>query len=455
MWKVRPVGAFALAGLVLLAAPLVALAPVRAETIVAGGIAADLDAFYAARDDRPLWLDKSSPRPAAVALLALLERAGEDGLDPADYDVERVRAAVNDRRRTNGATLRDDRLISAAYARWIADVTQPHEAVSIHYTDRVLSPPRKTPRQILDEAAAAPSLDAHLVATRRMNPFYERVRAAMTTATTERARATMRANLARLRALPRDLGTKFVLVDTASARLWMYENGAPVGSMKVVVGKRGMSTPLMAGLIRYVALRPYWNIPPDLVRDKFAPRAMRDGWRTIVQQRFEVLSDFSDTPRTLNPRDVDWAAVAAGEKQVRVRQLPGGDNFMGAMKFMFPNPLGIYLHDTPERWAFEKSDRRISSGCVRVEQARRLLAWAFDGKPPPLPKANKEKPVDLPSPVPVYITYMTALPDTTGRITYQADVDGRDATLLAALAASPIRQAAARGRGARASGSGQ
>lgn len=453
MWKVRPVGAFALAGLVLLTAPFAAPAPVRAESVRTSGISNELDAFYDARDEKPLWLDKSAPRPAAVALLALLERAGEDGLDPADYDVGRVRAAVMDRRRTNGATLRDDKLISAAYARWVADLTQPHDAVSIHYTDRSLSPPRKTARQILDEASAAPTLDRHLADVRRMNPFYERVRAAMATATTERARATMRANLARLRALPRDLGAKFVLVDTASARLWMYENGAPVGSMKVVVGKRGMSTPLMAGLIRYVALRPYWNIPPDLVRDKFAPRAVREGWRTIAQQRFEVLSDFSDTPRTLNPRDVDWAAVAAGDEQVRVRQLPGGDNFMGAMKFMFPNPLGIYLHDTPERWAFAKSDRRISSGCVRVEHARRLLAWAFAGKPPFLPKANKEKPVDLPAPVPVYITYMTALPDTAGRITYQADVDGRDATLLAAMAATPVRQLAARGRGARASGS--
>ena len=452
-WKVRPVRAIALAGLVLLTTPLTMPAPARAETLRASGLAAEIDAFYDARNDATLWLDKSAPRAAARALLSLLERAGDDGLLPTDYDLERVRAAVNDRRRTGGATLRDDKLISAAYVRWVTDLTQPNGAVSIHYTDRILSPPQKAARQILDEAAAAPSLDRHLADVRRMNPLYERVRAAMATATTPRARDTIRANLARLRALPRDLGPKFVLVDTASARLWMYENGAPVGSMKVVVGKPGMSTPLIAGLIRFVALRPYWNIPTDLVRDKFAPRAVRDGWRSIVQQRFEVLSDFSDNPRVINPRDVDWADVAAGAKQVRVRQLPGGQNFMGAMKFMFPNPLGVYLHDTPERWAFAKADRRISSGCVRLEDARRLLGFVFAGKPPALPKANKEKPVDLPAPVPVYITYLTALPDTAGRVTYQADVDGRDATLLAALAATPVRQAALRGRGARASGS--
>lgn len=450
----RPVGALALAGLVAVAAPLAAPAPARAESVLTAGLEADLDAFYAARGDRPLWLDRAAPRPAALALLALIERAGDDGLDPATYDLARLREAVTDKRRTNGATLRDDRLISAAYARWVADLTQPSNAISIHYTDQRLAPPRKSARQILDEAAAAPSLDQHLAGVRRMNPLYERLRSAMASAGSEPQRATLRANLARLRALPRDLGSRFVLVDTASARLWMYENGAPVGSMKVVVGKPGMSTPLIAGLIRFVALRPYWNIPPDLVRDKFAPRAMREGWRSIVQQRFEVLSDFSEKPRTINPRDVDWAAVAAGAKQVRVRQLPGGQNFMGAMKFMFPNPLGVYLHDTPERWAFAKADRRISSGCVRLEDARRLLGFVFAGKPPALPKVNREKPVDLPAPVPVYITYLTALPDAAGHIAYQADVDGRDRALLAALSAE-VRPVAARARGGRASGSGR
>jgi murein L,D-transpeptidase YcbB/YkuD len=417
------------------------------------GADAEIDSFYAGRR-LPLWLERAGPKPAAEALVALLARADEDGLDPARYDLDRLRAALRDRRRTNGATLRDDKLFSAAFARWVSDLHQPSDAVSVHYTDAVLEPERRSAGEILAAAAAAPSLDAHLVEVRRMNPLYEAVRRAMAARPTGSARETLRANLARLRALPRDPGPRFVLVDSASARLWMYERGKPVGSMKVVVGRPGMSTPLMAGLIRYVALRPYWNLPPDLVRDTYAPRFVAGGWRTVVKQRFEVLSDFSDQPRTLNPRDVDWSAVAEGREQVRVRQLPGGANFMGAMKFMFPNPLGIYLHDTPERWAFGKSDRRISSGCVRLEDARRLLAWAFAGKPPVLPKANREKAVDLPVPVPVYITYLTALPDPAGRITYQADVDGRDATLLAALdPPPPVTSAGRPRRGGSASGS--
>lgn len=441
-----------LAGLVAVASPSIARAPAGAETRLAPGAEADVEAFYADRR-APLWLDRNGPKPAAEALVALLARADEDGLDPARYDLDRLRDALRDRRRTAAATLRADRLFSTAFARWVRDLHQPADVLAVHYADPELAPQGQSVAQILAAAASAPSLDAHLEEMRRMNPFYEAVRRAMATAPAGRARETLRANLARLRALPRDPGPRFVLVDTASARLWMYEGGRPVGSMKVVVGKRGMSTPLMAGLIKYVALRPYWNVPPDLVRDKYAPRFVGGGWRTVVQQRFEVLSDFSEAPRTLNPRDVDWSAVAAGRTEVRVRQLPGGQNFMGAMKFMFPNRLGVYLHDTPERWAFQKSDRRISSGCVRLEDAPRLLAWAFAGKPPALPRANREKDVGLPTPVPVYITYLTALPDAGGRITYQADIDGRDAPLLAALDPVSVRPASPPRRGGSASGS--
>lgn len=450
---IGPVGAFALAGLVLATPFAAAAAPARPAAVV---LAEDeLDAFYDARGGEPLWLDRGAPRPAAEALLKLLEAAAEDGLDPGRYNVGRVREAVYEKRRTMGATLRDDKILSTAFARWASDLATPAPGIPIHYVDAELAPPRLTPLQWLQQAAAAPALNVHLAQLRRHNPLYERLRPALATATGETQRRTIRANLERLRALPRDLGRRFILVDTASARLWAYENGRPVKSMKVVVGKPGMETPMMAGLIRYVALRPYWNLPPDLVRDSYAPKAVREGWQSIVKHRFEVLSDWSDDPKKLDPKKVDWAAVAAGTKDVRVRQLPGAGNMMGAVKFMFPNELGIYLHDTPGRWAFLEASRRFSAGCVRLEDAKGLLAWAFGGKAPAYPKANREKAVNLPAPVPVYITYLTALPDANGRVVFQTDVEGRDAALLAGLDAARVTPRAGRVRGGSANGSGR
>ena len=105
---------------------------------------------------------------------------------------------------------------------------------------------------------------------------------------------------------------------------------------------------------------------------------------------------------------------------------------MGKVKFMMPNELGIYLHDTPERELLKKADRRFSSGCVRVEDAQRLARWLF-GKPLPAQSTKPDQRVDLPQPVPVYITYLTAMPEGQ-TVVYRADVYNRDGAQLAGLA---------------------
>ena len=247
------------------------------------------------------------------------------------------------------------------------------------------------------------------------------------------------ANLERARRIPADPGERFILVDTAGARLWLFEHGRAVDTMRAIVGKPGMETPEMAGLIRFAVLNPYWNVPPDLVRHNVAMQALRGGVGTIRRQRLQVLTDWTPQARILNPADVNWAAVASGRQIVRVRQLPGAGNVMGGVKFMLPNKLGIYLHDTPDKSAFAKPDRRLSSGCVRVEDAQRLSRWLFRGTQVSKSGAAEQR-VDLPEPVPVFITYLTAVPGPGG-IIFQKDVYGRDQALLAALkGAGPVGQ---------------
>ena len=147
--------------------------------------------------------------------------------------------------------------------------------------------------------------------------------------------------------------------------------------------------------------------------------------------RYEALSDWSANARPVDPARIDWQAVASGQQDIRLRQLPGGSNAMGKMKFMFPNKLGIYLHDTPEKELFRSADRRFSSGCVRVEDAPRLAKWLF-GKPLQTRSAKPDQQVNLPAPVPVYITYFTAMPEGQS-IAFRNDVYNRDAPQLARL----------------------
>ncbi|WP_129794201.1 murein L,D-transpeptidase [Sphingosinicella sp. CPCC 101087] len=240
----------------------------------------------------------------------------------------------------------------------------------------------------------------------------------------------LEANLARARALPENPGRRFILVDAAAARLWMYENGRPVDSMRVIVGKSSEQTPMMAALIRYAALNPYWNIPPDLARVR-AVNVQRQGPSYLQREQYEVLSDWSENAVVLHPSQVDWAAVAAGRQQLRMRQLPGPRNMMGEIKLMMPNHLGIYLHDTPDRELFNRSDRWLSSGCVRLEDAWRLSRWLFGRDIGPT-SGEPEEEVKLRRLVPVFITYLTVAP-SEGGLEFRDDIYNRDRSLLAQL----------------------
>lgn len=232
---------------------------------------------------------------------------------------------------------------------------------------------------------------------------------------------TLALNMERTRLLPGPW-TRHVVVDAASARLWYYSDGKLDGTMKVVVGAKESQTPMMAGMIRYATLKPYWNVPPDLVERKIAPKIL-DG-ASLKKMNYEALSDWSASARKLDQSSIDWQAVASGQQELRVRELPGRSNSMGRMKFMFPNDLGIYLHDTPSRELFGKSARQFSNGCVRLEDAPRLGKWFF-GKTLTTDSEEPEQHRPLPQPVPVYLTYLTAVPGKDG-VGFLPDVYDRD-----------------------------
>lgn len=240
----------------------------------------------------------------------------------------------------------------------------------------------------------------------------------------------IRANLDRAGALPLDLGSRYVLVNSAAQELYAVDNGRVRDRMRVIIGKADTPTPDMVAALSFMVVNPYWNVPPDLAA-KRAARVVQEGFGVIEEERLQLLSGWEGDVRELKPDEVDWRAVASGRTELRVRQRPGGDNMMGKVKFMAPNRLGIYLHDTPIKSAFALPDRRLSAGCVRVEDAPRLARWLMR-RPSPLAVTAPNQRVDLPKPVPVYIGYFTAVPDR-GRIAFRNDIYRRDPALLARL----------------------
>jgi len=442
--------------------------------------------FYRERGFRPLWAAGTALKPEAGQLMAMLGAS-------APADLRRAVAAADGG--DPHLLTRADLLLSQAYADYARAHLGAPAGSTMRYIDAGLAPSAPSLRSALDAAAASPSLADHLAAVEQINPVHGGLRRGLAAYRTRwsglpqaalparpspallRQRlglapgvdpaATLRefqqvhgiaqtgiadpvtiaalnrgarfyerrieTNIERARAIPARPDGRFILVDTASARLWMIENGRIAGAMRVVVGKRAMPTPLMAGMIRYAAINPYWNLPPDLIR-KRAGNAARRGPGVITGERLQVLSDWTPQARELSPRQVDWRAVAAGRRFVNLRQRPGPDNMMGRIKFMMPNDLGVYLHDTPLRDLLRRADRHESSGCVRLEDAPRLARWLFDDRVPQASGAAEQR-ADLPAPVPVYLAYFTVLPSRDG-VVFQSDVYGRDG------AAAPPRPAA-------------
>ena len=417
----------AAAAIIALAGPAaISVTPAEAASASAS-YAGDVADFYRQRGGAPLWF---SPKSGAAAqqLLGLLATAQADNLNPKRYDARRLARIVGDASRGDPAAVqRAEMALSQALVAYARDLKHD-PGIGIIYVDQELKPAPPPANEILSQAAAAPSLADYVQQMGWMNPIYGQLRQAIASRIyrSEAERRLLMLNLERARVLPSGHG-RFVIVNAPAARLYMYENGQVVDSMRVVAGRPDpiAQTPMMNAFIRYIALNPYWNAPPDIAARKLAPNVLKRGRTYLNEKGYEILSDFSPSAKVINPMSIDWHGVVAGRVHVRMRQKPGPANSMGKMKFMFPNAQGIWLHDTPEREKIEEAARLQSNGCVRLEDAPRFARWLFYGRPPSPKGARPEQKVNLPAPVPIYLTYLTAVPSGTS-IVYFDDFYGKD-----------------------------
>jgi murein L,D-transpeptidase YcbB/YkuD len=410
-------------------------APARARAVAAVPFDGEIAEFYRARGGAPLWFGRGSG-PAADQLIQLLATAEADHLNPRGYDVRGLaRAAAEARTGDPGAVQRAEAMLSSAFVAYARDLRHD-PGLGIIYVDPELKPVPPSALELLTAAECAPSLSNYVQQMGWMNPIYAKLRQAIASRIyrTPAEYRLLQLNLERARALPAGSG-RYVIVNPPAARLYMYENGQVVDSMRVVAGRPDpvAQTPMMNAFIRYVALNPYWNSPPDITSRKLAPTILKEGRAYFTKRGYDVVDHFGADAHVLDPMSVDWHAVAAGRMQVNLRQRPGPANSMGKMKFMFPNSQGIWLHDTPEKEKIEDAARLESNGCVRLEDAARFARWLFNGRPPRTQGARPEQRVDLPQPVPIYITYLTAVPSGTS-IVYFDDFYGKDRAPIRRLA---------------------
>jgi murein L,D-transpeptidase YcbB/YkuD len=251
--------------------------------------------------------------------------------------------------------------------------------------------------------------------------------------------------LERWRWMPTEFQQPPVLVNLPEFRLRAYSDDHQLAlSMNVVVGKAAPTqTPVFTDDIRYIVFRPYWNVPPGILRRTVIPGIMKSSGY-LAREKFEVTDSRG---KVVSPNGDLVAGLRSGK--YFIRQKPGPNNSLGLIKFMFPNSHSVYLHSTPSTELFAKSRRDFSSGCIRVEKPAELAAFLLrnqmDGQQPwtvaraqtAMDSGKDNRQVNLTVKVPVLILYVTAVAEEDGTVHFFADIYGHDKRLTALLTKGP------------------
>lgn len=244
----------------------------------------------------------------------------------------------------------------------------------------------------------------------------------------------IRVNLERVRWVFHNLEDRFLLVNIARFRVLLIENRRITWSTRAVVGRPFRQTPVFKARMTYLEFNPTWTVPPTILREDLLPEIRGDA--TTLQRKNMVVLDHQG--QRVDPAAIDWASATARNFPYMIRQEPGPDNALGRVKFMFPNPYHVYMHDTPARQLFARAERAFSSGCIRLEQPFELVrillagsAWD-DAAIERVLASGRTRVVNLPEPISVLLLYGTVVPEG-GQVHFAADVYRRDKALLAAL----------------------
>jgi murein L,D-transpeptidase YcbB/YkuD len=250
-------------------------------------------------------------------------------------------------------------------------------------------------------------------------------------------------NMERLRWLPEDIERRYILVNIANFELEVLEADRVIMNMAIVVGKQNQRTSVFSGKMTYIELNPYWNIPQTIAVKEILPKIKKDP-TYLAQKRIKVIEYWRRQEREVNPNKIKWSRLNQDNLKYSFRQDFGPGNALGRVKFMFPNKFDIYLHDTPERHLFKRTQRTFSHGCIRIAKPidlaeyllkddlkwdrRKILAEIGRGK---------RQVLKLQEPIDVHILYLTAWVDHQGEVQFRPDIYQGDAVLMQALQEKP------------------
>ncbi|MFT8417281.1 MAG: L,D-transpeptidase family protein [Acetobacter sp.] len=365
--------------------------------------------FYALHDFEPVW----DNHPAqAQAILKAIAQAGDQGLNPASFHADALRHD-----KTLTALERELLLSDAAlsYADALAHGAVPPERRT---DNQALTPAAVDVAAQVSQALNADDTAARIESLAPATPAYYALQQALRTCRAARpteqhkgmdCQRRIEVNLERQRWLPRAMPADRIVVNVADERLVAYHDDQPVLATRVIVGQDAQSnqSPEFQAVIEASLFNPPWVVPKDIVTREMLPIINQDP-NYLARNRMIMLPN--------------------GE----IEQMAGPEAGLGLLMFDMPNRFDVYLHDTPDRSLFNRANRRISHGCIRVQNPRGLAALLLKE---PLGSINQDIATgkttrhDLPMGVPVFVIYQTVFMDENGVLRYAPDFYNRDPAL--------------------------
>ncbi len=245
-------------------------------------------------------------------------------------------------------------------------------------------------------------------------------------------------NMERWRWYPDSFGKRYLLVNIPDYTLNVMEGEWTVKRMRAIVGKSRRQTPALSGRMTYLEFNPYWNIPRKIARKDILPKVVNDP-DYLTRQGIRVFGSWDRQAPELDPTGIMWENLSARYFPYRLRQDPSDVNALGRIKFMFPNPQSVYIHDTPGKALFNQRERPFSSGCVRVESPLDLAQYLLEGQGWNRARLEaammdgRRQTVVLDDPIPVHLVYFTAWVDADSTVNFRRDIYDRDRKLQIAL----------------------
>jgi murein L,D-transpeptidase YcbB/YkuD len=242
-------------------------------------------------------------------------------------------------------------------------------------------------------------------------------------------------NMERMRWLPEKYGQNYIRVNIPEYKLHVYEDEKEALEMRVIVGAANKATPVFNDELEHIVFSPTWTVPVSIIKEEIIPR-LKNNPSYYAEKNYS----FYKNEVAIDPANESWDSETINPYQYRIVQQPGPDNSLGLVKFVMPNSMSVYMHDTPNHRLFAKEYRALSHGCVRLSEPARFAEYLLRDQrgwtPERISKAmneSKSMTIHLKKHYDVHIEYQTAWVDGDGLINFREDIYGHDKMQLQQL----------------------